>query len=96
MLVPGWAHTNLTGDKEGIPAPKPAGAWTPEQVVDYMEELMAKDSFYIICPDNEVSSALDKKRFEWSAGDMVHDRPALSRWRKEYTAEFAEKIKDIK
>jgi hypothetical protein len=37
--------------------PKPAGAWTAEQTVDYMiDKVFEEGDFYVICPDNETSS----------------------------------------
>ena len=47
LLVPGWT---TTGHREHKP-----GAWLPDQVVDLMMERLAAGSFYIVCPDNEVS-----------------------------------------
>ncbi len=41
---------------------KPEGAWAPEEVAEYLEEKMAQGSFYVICPDNDVSQEKDKKR----------------------------------
>ncbi len=35
--------------------------------------------FYVICPDDTVSSELDAARILWSGGDMTENRPALSR-----------------
>ncbi len=55
-----------------------------------MVEKMAAGSFYIICPDNDVSAETDKKRMLWSVGDIVNDRPPLTRWRDEYKAEAEE------
>ena len=66
---------------------KPGGAWTAEQVVAYMLRKMGEDKFYIICPDNDVSEEMDKKRMLWSVGDIVKERPALSRWREEWSKE---------
>ena len=40
--------------------------------------------FYIMCPDNDVSEETDKKRMQWSVGDIVEGRPPLTRWRSEY------------
>ncbi|KAK1471569.1 oxidoreductase [Colletotrichum cuscutae] len=67
---------------------KPAAAWTPEQVADYLEAKMAKDEFYVICPDNEVTEEMDAKRVLWAVEDVVQRRSALSRWRKEYKEGF--------
>ncbi len=63
---------------------KPEGAWAPEEVAEYLEEKMAQGSFYVICPDNDVSQEKDKKRMLWSVGDIVNDRPPLTRWRDGY------------
>lgn len=66
---------------------KPAGAWRPEQVAKYLEEKMEEDVFYIICPDNDVTAEVDKKRILWNAGDIANERQPLSRWREEYRTE---------
>ncbi|KAG5657720.1 hypothetical protein KAF25_007753 [Fusarium avenaceum] len=82
LLVPGWTFTGMTGASPS--KEKPAGAWTPDQVTEYLYENMGKDVFYIICPDNDVSEEMDKKRMTWAAGDVVQRRPPLSRWRAEW------------
>lgn len=84
LLIPGWTFTGLSGGSPTSQKPKPAAAWTPAQVADFMEDKMSKGDFYIVCPDNEVTEQMDKKRILWTAGDIVHGRPALSRWRKEF------------
>jgi short-subunit dehydrogenase len=53
---------------------KPDGAWSPEQVVEYMHKKMLNGKFYIICPNNDVSEETDKKRMLWSVGDIVNER----------------------
>ncbi|KAH7324820.1 hypothetical protein B0I35DRAFT_348573 [Stachybotrys elegans] len=88
LLVPGWTFTGLTGGGQG--KEKPAGAWAPEQVAEYMFNKMVDDQFYIICPDNDVSEETDKKRMLWSVGDIVHGRSPLSRWREEWKKEAEE------
>ena len=40
--------------------------------------------FYILCPDNDVSRALDERRIAWAAGDIIGNRPPLSRWHPDY------------
>ena len=80
LLVPGWT---TTGKSEHKP-----GAWLPEQTIGYMMEALVQGDFYIICPDDEVSSELDKKRILWAAGDLVYNRPPLSRWHGDYDEEF--------
>ena len=57
-----------------------------------MYQKMQEEQFYIICPDNDVTEELDKKRMLWSAGDVVHRRPPLSRWREEWKQEAEETI----
>jgi NAD(P)-dependent dehydrogenase (short-subunit alcohol dehydrogenase family) len=85
LLIPGFTFTALTrGDR----VEKPAGAWTPEQVVEFMLDAMGKGDFYILCPDNEVSRPLDEKRMAWAMGDIIENRPPLSRWHPDYKAAF--------
>lgn len=86
LLVPGYTYTGMTSRR--MPE-KPAAAWTPQQVVDYLLAKMAADEFYAICPDNDVSTALDNARFLWNTGDLVENRPALSRWDPAYADAFA-------
>ncbi|KAL1610568.1 hypothetical protein SLS60_002237 [Paraconiothyrium brasiliense] len=90
LLVPGWTFTGLSGNIPGKSAEKPAGAWSPEQVASYMEQKIKDDKFYIICPDNDVSEETDKKRMLWTVGDIVNERPPLTRWRDEYKKEAEE------
>ncbi|MEZ5932022.1 MAG: SDR family NAD(P)-dependent oxidoreductase [Alphaproteobacteria bacterium] len=86
LLIPGFVFTGLTarGRKE-----KPAAAWTPEQTVDFMLERLEVGDFYLLCPDNDVPRALDERRILWAAGDIVENRPALSRWHPDYAEAFA-------
>lgn len=90
LLVPGWTFTGLSGNVPGASAEKPAGAWSSEQVASYMKAKIAEDKFYIICPDNDVSEATDKKRMLWTVGDIVNERPPLTRWRGEWKGEAEE------
>ena len=54
LLIPGWT---TTGTHEHKP-----GAWLPEQVVDAMLSGIARGDFYIVCPDDEVTADMDKRR----------------------------------
>ncbi|HEY3597152.1 MAG TPA: SDR family NAD(P)-dependent oxidoreductase [Paraburkholderia sp.] len=90
LLIPGFVFTELTQHGR---AEKPAGAWTPEQTVDFMMERLDAGDFYILCPDNDVSRSLDERRILWAAGDLVENRPALSRWHPDHAAAFAAFIK---
>jgi NAD(P)-dependent dehydrogenase (short-subunit alcohol dehydrogenase family) len=85
LLVPGWTWTGMT--RHGA-SEKPAGAWTAEQVVDRMIAGIDAGDFYILCPDNAVSSELDAARIMWGAGDLAENRPALSRWHPEWKDAF--------
>jgi NAD(P)-dependent dehydrogenase (short-subunit alcohol dehydrogenase family) len=96
LLIPGHAWTGITGRPEGAPeSAKPKGAWTADQVVDFMLERVAAGGFYILCPDNEVNHALDSRRIQWAADDIIQDRPALSRWHADFKDQFAAYVKDV-
>ncbi len=85
LLVPGSTFTGMT---RGERTEKPPGAWTPDQVVEMLITGMNLGDFYIICPDNDVTRAIDNRRILWAAGDITENRPALSRWHPDYKAEF--------
>lgn len=80
LLIPGWT---TTGDREHRP-----GAWLPEQVVTKLVDAIEMDDFYILCPDNEVTTEMDHKRILWAAGDILNNRPPLSRWHEEHAESF--------
>lgn len=87
LLVPGFVFTDLTrhGRTE-----KPADAWTPDQTADFLIESLTNGDFYIICPDNDVSRPTDEKRMAWAMGDIIENRPPLSRWHKDWASSFDE------
>lgn len=85
LLIPGFVFTELTAQGRTV---KPAGAWTPAQTVDFMMERLANGDFYILCPDNDVPRSLDERRILWAAGDIVENRPPLSRWHPDYARAF--------
>ena len=82
LLVPGWTTTGTNDHKPG--------AWLPEQVVDAMLAGIERGDFYIVCPDGEVTADMDRQRILWAAGDIVENRPPLSRWHPDY-ADVAKK-----
>jgi NAD(P)-dependent dehydrogenase (short-subunit alcohol dehydrogenase family) len=86
LLIPGYVFTGMT--KRG-PGDKPAAAWTPQQTVDFMLDSIGRGDFYILCPDNDVPRALDEKRMAWAMGDVIENRPALSRWHPDWKDAFA-------
>ena len=91
LLVPGSTFTGMTS---GGRTEKPAGAWTSEQVVDFMLERLAAGDFYILCPDNDVTRAMDNARMEWAMADLIENRPPLSRWHADYKDAFAAFLAD--
>jgi NAD(P)-dependent dehydrogenase (short-subunit alcohol dehydrogenase family) len=86
LLIPGFVFTGLT---RGERTEKPPAAWTPEETVAFMLGRIEAGDFYVLCPDNDVSRPLDERRILWAAGDIVENRPALSRWHPDYAAAFA-------
>ncbi len=91
LFIPGFVFTGLTAKGR---TEKPAAAWTPEQTVDFMIERVTARDFYILCPDNDVPRKLDERRILWAAGDIVENRPALSRWHPDYAEAFAAFVKN--
>ena len=85
LLIPGFTFTGMTA---GRVTEKPPAAWTGEQVVDFMLQSLAREDFYILCPDNDVTRATDEKRMAWAIGDILENRPALSRWHPAWKAAF--------
>ena len=81
LLVPGFTYTGFT---RAYATEKPAGAWTAEQVADFLLAGMAAGDFYILCPDDETPRALDERRIAWAAGDIIENRPPLSRWHPDF------------
>jgi NAD(P)-dependent dehydrogenase (short-subunit alcohol dehydrogenase family) len=87
LLVPGFVYTGFTKAR-GI-TEKPAGAWEPEQVVDFLLSALERNDFYVLCPDNETTREMDEKRIRWAAEDLIENRPPLSRWHPDYKDAFA-------
>ncbi|GAX23553.1 hypothetical protein FisN_14Hh270 [Fistulifera solaris] len=65
-----------------------AGAWMPSQVIDFLQQELEEDKFYIVCPDNDVDRETDNLRMIWTMNDIVQDRPPLSRWHPDYKDKF--------
>lgn len=95
LLVPGYTFTPMNFPGMSRDTQKPDSPWTAGQVADRLIERMAQGDFYIFCEDNEASWALDQRRMQWAADDMTQNRPALSRWHKDYSDNFADYIADI-
>jgi len=103
LFVPGFVNTNLAVnyfkelkgddfDEADVPwsEEQPAkGGWMPQQTIDYLLDAIADEKFYIICPDNDVSEEMDRKRIAWAAGDVIARDVPLSRWHPDWKAAFA-------
>ena len=85
LLIPGFTFTGMSAARL---AEKPPAAWTPDQVVDFMLQALARGDFYILCPDNDVPREVDEKRMAWAMGDLIENRPALSRWHPDWKKRF--------
>jgi NAD(P)-dependent dehydrogenase (short-subunit alcohol dehydrogenase family) len=85
LLVPGFTWTGMI---RRVIAEQPAAAWTAAQVVDFLLESVSRGDFYVLCPDNDVDRATDNRRMAWAMGDLIHNRPPLSRWHPDFTAAF--------
>ena len=85
LLIPGFTFTGITAARI---KEKPPAAWTPEQVVEFLLEALTRGDFYVLCPDNDVTRVTDEKRMAWAMGDVIENRPALSRWHPDWTAAF--------
>ncbi len=86
LFVPGFTYTGMIA--RFLPE-KPAAAWTSEETVSHLISRVLEGDFYVLCPDNEVTSERDQKRVAWAAHDIVENRPALSRWHPDYADAFA-------
>ena len=90
LLIPGFTYTGMI--KRFIKE-KPAAAWDPDQVVDFLLGALARGDFYILCPDNDVTREMDERRILWNTYDLIENRPALSRWNPAYEDQFEAFIK---
>ncbi len=86
LLVPGFTYTGMV---RRFLKEKPPSAWLPEEVADFLLAGLDRGHFYLICPDNEVTEEMDRRRIEWAAGDLTENRPALSRWHPDWADRFA-------
>ena len=59
-----------------------------------MLESLARGDFYILCPDNEATRQMDERRMAWAIGDIIENRPALSRWHPDHKDAFAAFLKE--
>lgn len=95
LLVPGytWTPMNFPDADFTKIENKPKAPWSAEELMIFFEKSLKKDDFYMIALDNEVTSEIDKRRMEWSIGDIINNRPALSRWHEDYKDKFQNHLK---
>jgi len=91
LLIPAFVYTPMVS--AFIPQ-KPPFAATAEETVDFMMQSLERGDFYILCPDNETPRPLDEKRIQWTADDIIKNRPALSRWHPDYEDAFKAFVED--
>ena len=91
LLVPGFVYTPMISSflKE-----KPPGAATAEETVEFLLTSLARGDFYVICPDHETPRDLDEKRIQWTADDLIKNRPALSRWHPDFAEAYKAFMED--
>ena len=61
-----------------------------EQTVDFM---ISRRAISTSCPDNDVPRSLDERRMLWAIGDIINNRPALSRLHPHHAEAFAAFVK---
>ncbi len=91
LLIPGATYTGMTARTPT----KPPGSWTADQVIAFMMDSLKRGDFYILCPDNDVTRAMDEKRMQWAADDAIKNRPALSRWDPAFKDAFDAWMRDV-
>ena len=91
LLIPAFVYTPMVS--AFIPQ-KPPFAATAEETVDFMMSSLEQGDFYILCPDNETPRPLDEKRVQWTADDIIKNRPALSRWHPDYEDAYKAYVSD--
>jgi NAD(P)-dependent dehydrogenase (short-subunit alcohol dehydrogenase family) len=70
LFVPGYTWTPMNAALKPEGSAKPEEAWSAEQLMDYFTARFQAGDFYILCPDNAVTPALDAKRIHWAAEDL--------------------------
>jgi len=78
---PRFVFTGLTAKGR---TEKPAGAWTPEQTVDFMIERVEAGDFTSCARTTMCRRRLDERRISLGGGRHRRKPPALSRWHPDY------------
>ena len=85
LLIPGFTYSGHMAKRT---PQRPAAAWSPDQVAERLLQGLERGDFYILCQDNETTREQDERRILWAAGDIVENRPALSRWHPDHKEAF--------
>ena len=93
LLIPGFTFTGITARR--LPE-KPPAAWTPGQVADRLIAALNAGEFYVLCEDNETTREMDERRIAWGAGDLIENRPALSRWHPDFAEAFSRHMAGVR
>ena len=92
--VPGESIQKLNKAYEDIRAQVGQVIVGQDQVIDHLLAGLQRNYFYIICPDNDTPPELDARRIQWSADDLIQNRPALSRWHPDFSGAYAAFVAD--
>lgn len=95
LLIPGYTFTPMNFPNMTPDSVKPGAPWSAAQVAHRMMDGMSAGDFYIFCEDNEVTRELDQRRMQWAIDDLIHNRPALSRWHPDWREKFAEYVRGV-
>ena len=56
----------------------------PAQIDEFLINTVNEKWFYILCPDDDVTTEMYRKRVEWAASDITENRPPLSGWHPDF------------
>ena len=90
LLIPGFVFTPLTANGR---TEKPDAAWTPDQTVAFMLERPGSRRLLHSLPRQRRLRATRRAPHLWAAGDIVENRPPLSRWHPDF-ADAAKRFMD--
>ena len=60
----------------------------PDKVIDVLIDVLERGDFYIICPNDDVTPEMDRKRILWAACDLADNRLALLGLHPDYASAF--------
>ena len=66
-----WCQAYVFQHDSTLRSRKAPGAWTTQQVIEFMLAEIQKDAFLILCPDNDTPRRLDERRIQWNTDDLI-------------------------